>query len=389
VKFHGIHVSDGKAHGPTPMRLLTPFEQTYGVHRAAILIEHAERKDAAFMAAYRAANPPRVLPKPVRADAQSANVLRPRYLADMVGQDRMRALLKRLIDSAKLNGRPLDHVLLVGPAGTGKSTIALAIANELGTDCFRLESPVDHETLLGLREACKAGDVIFCDEAHLMSAGDRRGRTSTTTPEVMYGVLEDFKLVSGDGILDFPAVTFVAATTDAGMLPDAFVARFAIQPIWVDYTVDDLTVIAQHNATALGVVFQGDGAAMFARAGRLTPRVVNSYVRNAAGICAYNRVTDDDARTVLADLNGVTEDGLTMDMQRLMRWLLNFGGRTTRAGTTYQASLATLATVTGHSRDVRAVQGRIEPYLLACGLLRITSGGRALTDAGIARARQL
>lgn len=382
------HINDGVAHAPTIRRLessenVHPIHSVIGSQRANALYHQA------LAAQYGKGQPVRQLPTPVNNSERTQNQLRPAKLSEMVGQPHLRDLLERLIDLAQLADRVLDHVLLVGPAGTGKSTIANAIANEMGSDCYQIEAPISHDTLLDLRQVCKRGDVIFIDEIHQQSYGDRRGRSSNNTPEVLLGVLEDRRLVSGNGVLDFPEVTFIGATTDEGQLPDAFVARFPIRPMIEPYTEADLAAIAEMNATQLGKHFTGDGAMAFARAGRLTPRVVNNYVRNAAGLTLSDAIDDALVEMVLTDLNGVSADGLTIDQQRLLTWLLHNGQRTTKSGTTYQASVSTLATAIGKGRDTKSIVLRVEPWLLSCGLLQITSGGRALTDRGIQRARTL
>lgn len=332
----------------------------------------------------------RELPTPVSHSQRSQNELRPALLKDMVGQAKMRGLLSKMIDLSKRTGKPLDHVLLVGPAGTGKSTIANAIANELGTDCYQLEAPVGHDTLLDLREVCQPGDVIFIDEIHQQAYGDRRGRTNNTSPEVLLGVLEDRTLVSGAGVLDFPAVTFVGATTDEGQLPDPFVMRFPIRPVFEPYTTGELAAMVEHSATKFGKHFVGNGARRFARAARATPRIANSYVRNAAGITETDAIDEALVSLVLYELNSVTDDGLTIDQQRLLKYMLANCKQVRNGTTTHRASVSTLASAIGKGRDTKSVILRIEPWLLTSGYLSIESGvGRVLTNKGIARAAAL
>jgi Holliday junction DNA helicase RuvB len=148
----------------------------------------------------------------------------------MIGQDRTKALMRRVIDATLKRRQPLDHVLFVGPSGTGKSTLANVIANELGVDCYQVEAPVSHDTLLALREVMRDGDVLFIDEIHQQAIMERRGRSVSTQPEVLYHVLEDRTIVTETGVLPFPAITVIGATTDEGMLPDAFVNRFPLRP---------------------------------------------------------------------------------------------------------------------------------------------------------------
>lgn len=380
------HPNDGVAHAPSVRRL---HQGEYGTSSGHHLSPERRAQILNAPLTFPKLPPPRRLPQPVNHDQRTANALRPHLLHEMIGQPKMRDLLEKLIDIAQIQDKPLDHVLLVGPAGTGKSTVAHCIANEMGTNVYQIEAPLSHETLLDLRQVLQPRDVVFVDEIHQQSYGDRRGRNTNNTPEVFYGVLEDRTLVSDSGVLDFPPVTFIGGTTDEGQLPDAFVMRFPIRPSFEPYTIIDLIAIAKLNAQQLGVSFQGDVALMFAQAARLTPRVVNNYVRNAAGLAPAKIVNEDLAAMVLHDLNGVADDGLTVDQQRLLRFLLDFGKRTTKSGTTYQASVNTLATAIGKGRDSKSIILRVEPWLLACGLLQITSGGRALTPLGIARAQQI
>ena len=328
------------------------------------------------------------IPQPVNQDDRTANPLRPARLADMVGQERTRALLRRVIDEALRRGIPLDHVLLVGASGTGKSTVSNVIANELFVNAYQVEAPVSHETLLELREVMQDRDVLFIDEIHQQAIMERRGRSTNTQPEVLYTVMEDRRLVSGSGVLDFPAITIIGATTDEGMLPDAFINRFPLRPVLEPYTEDDLATIAEYNADALDVDITYTAALRFARASRGVPRQINNYVRNGAML--GTRIDDSLADEVLAELNRVTHDGLTLDMQRVLTFLALRAKRTTGDGkTTYQASVNTIATAIGKGRDTKAVQLRVEPYLIERGFLQVGHGGRLLTDAGLRRAEQL
>jgi Holliday junction DNA helicase RuvB len=334
-------------------------------------------------------DPSPAAPQPVTAALRTANPLRPNLLGEMIGQERVRRLLRRIIDAAEERNVVLDHVLLVGPSGLGKSTIAHVIANELETDCYQVQAPVSGEQLLELRLQMIDHDVLFIDEIHQQAIADRRGRNASTEPEVLYQVLEDRRLVTPTGVLDFPKITVVGATTDEGMLPDPFINRFPLRPVLEPYKQNELTLIAKLNADALGVQITMDAARTFARAARGVPRQVNNYVRNGAML---GTVIDVDlAEEVVRELNRTTDDGLTLDMQRALVFLYRRGKRNNRAlGTiTYQASVATLATALGKSRDTKAVVLRIEPYLIERGYLQVGHGGRSLTDSGVSRAQQL
>jgi Holliday junction DNA helicase RuvB len=316
------------------------------------------------------------------------NPLRPESLDTMIGQPRIKTLLRRVLDATLERDVTLDHVLLVGASGLGKSTLGNIIANELHVRCYQVEAPVSHDTLLELRTLMEDQDVLFIDEIHQQAVMDRRGRQSSTQPEVLYQVLEDRTIVTSEGLLPFPEITAIGATTDEGLLPDAFINRFPLRPVLEPYTKDDLTRIAKMNAEILDVGLTWEAARLFAGASRGVPRQINNYVRNGAMLGTM--IDEDLAREVLHDLNRVTIDGLTLDMQNVLRFLHKRAKRTNGQGeTTYQASVTTLATAIGKSRDVKAVQLRIEPYLIERGYLQVGHGGRSLTPAGLRRAQEL
>jgi Holliday junction DNA helicase RuvB len=334
------------------------------------------------------APPAAPVPVPVTATTRTSNPLRPARLADLIGQPRMKKLLRRVIDASEARGVPLDHVLLIGSAGQGKSTIAHVIAAELGTDCYQLQAPVSADQLMALRTTMRDFDVFYVDEIHQQAVADRRGRSAQTDPEVLYHVLEDRKLVTPTGVLDFPHVTVIGATTDEGMLPDSFLDRFPLRPTLEPYAQTDLSKIARYNADALGVGITFEAAVAFARAARGVPRQINNYVRNGALLA--DKIDVDVAEEVVRDINRTTDDGLSYDMQRALVFLYRRGRRKTRAGAvTYQASVATLATALGKARDTKAVVLRVEPYLIERGYLQVGHGGRSLTDAGVTRAKEL
>lgn len=325
------------------------------------------------------------------ADARSKNELRPLTFFDILGQERAKKLLQRMVNTAKSRGTSLDHVLLVGPAGTGKTTFANVIAEAMGVEVYMLEAPISADTLLSLRTTMRDGDILFIDEIHQQSVGDRRGRSSNTQPEVLFSVMEDFTLPTGLGVLPFPRITVIGATTDEGALPDPFVMRFPIRPALEEYSENDLAVLAMRNAAKLGLHCSSAVAHRFARASRRVPREINNYIRNAAALVSGQAITDELASEVLYDLVGVTDDGLTRDMQNVLTFLLTRCKRVVAASgeTRYQASVSSIATAIGKSRDQKAVQLRVEPHLIREGYLQVLHGGRALTDAGIQRAKEL
>jgi Holliday junction DNA helicase RuvB len=327
---------------------------------------------------------------PATTTAAAGNALRPSSFGDIVGQERAKDLLRRLVAHSKRSGEPLEHCLFVGPSGTGKTTFAHVCANELGKRVFQLEAPVSADTLLELREAMDDGDILFLDEIHQQAIAERRGKSSSTQPEVLFSIMEDFTLPTQYGVLDFPRITFFGATTDEGALPDAFVNRFPVRPPLARYLSAELELIANASAEKLGGVLTKDAARIFGSASRGVPREVNNYVKQAIKLSGSGVVRRALAQEIL-DFAGVTEDGLTRDMQGMLTFLYQRAKRTRAADgeTTYQASVSTIATAIGKSRDVKAIQLRVEPYLIEQGYVQVGHGGRWLTDAGIDRAREL
>lgn len=328
---------------------------------------------------------------PLTNDDRSKNPLRPTTLDEVIGQERAKRMMARVIEATRTSGEPMDHTLLVGAAGTGKTTFANVVANELHAPCYQISAPVSLETLLNLREQMNDGDILFVDEIHMQAVQERRGKTASTEPEVFLQLLEDQVIATESGMLPYPNITVIGATTDEGMLPDPFIARFPLRPRLDPYTDADLTTMARMNATKLLLDIEGDAAAMFARAARGTPRIINNYVKNARVLVGPDRlITEAIADEVLDVMNGTTRDGLTPDQQAMLTFLYEHGRRETKDGEVrYQASVGTIATGIGKSRDTKAIQLRVESHLIASGFVQVSHGGRTLTDAGITRAQEL
>lgn len=327
--------------------------------------------------------------QPTSTTDRSKNLLRPVTWDDIVGQNDVKDLLRRMAEAAKVTGEPMDHVLFVGPSGTGKTTFAHVLAHELGVRVFQLEAPVSHDMLLELQETMQDGDILFVDEIHQQAIAERRGRSSSTQPEVLFGVMEDFTLTTASGVLPFPQITVIGGTTDEGALPDAFINRFPVRPRMNKYTVEEMAIIVAQSAPKLKRVIGPEAAMIFARASRGVPRDVNNYLRNASKLTTA-RVSRELASEVLS-LNGVTTDGLTGDMQRMLLFLYTRAEHRNKADgeVRFQASVNTIATAIGKSRDTKAIALRVEPYLIEQGYVQVGHGGRRLTDAGVERAHQL
>lgn len=325
--------------------------------------------------------------KPIDFAGRSANELRPSTFDTLVGQDKIKGLMRRIVVGAQESGRPLDHMLFVGGSGTGKTTLAQVVAHESGRRVFQLKAPVALDVFEQMADTCVDGDVVIVDEIHLQVSGDRRGVTQACDPETFFTVMEDRRLMTARGMRAFPAVTFIGCTTDAGLLPEAFINRFPLRPHLADYSEADMRQLADANATAVGMIATKGACAMFARSCRANPRQLNTYIRNARSLTA-TIIGGDVAREVIEDLNSTTLDGLTAPMQDMLKVLLR-AERISKGERVYTASVNTIATALGLSRDTKNVALFVEPWLIRCGYVNVTPSGRALTPAGVRRARGL
>lgn len=189
-------------------------------------------------------------------------------------------------------------------------------------------------------------------------------------------------------MIPFPDVTFIGATTDAGLLPEPFLARFPLQPQLDEYTHAEMRELAIANARWLDMRISEDGAAIFAEASRDIPRQVNTYMRNARSLAATD-VTAEVAYEIVVELNSTTLDGLTRDMQNLLRYLLACRREDAKGNVKFQAGIGSIATALGKSRDSKAIALYVEPWLIKQRYVAVTPSGRALTERGIARAEAL
>ena len=309
-----------------------------------------------------------------KEDKQIEKSLRPQFLNEYIGQDKIRKNLKIYIDAAKIRKESLDHVLFYGPPGLGKTTLCNIIANEMGTNLKvtsgpAIEKPGDMAAILNnLNE----GDVLFVDEIH---------RLNRQVEEVLYPAMEDFAIdiVIGKETgarsirRDLPKFTLVGATTRAGLLTAPLRDRFGVVQKLEFYTTDELKEIVMRSSMVLGVEIDESGAVEIARRSRGTPRLANRLLKRVRDFAQvkYNGVIDKKVADYALDILDVDKLGLdNNDRMILLTIIEKFGGG--------PVGLNTLSAALGE--DAGTLEDVYEPYLLMNGLINRTPGGRVATE---------
>lgn len=310
-----------------------------------------------------------------QADGDMENSLRPKQMSDYIGQDKVKENLSVYIQAAKGRGETLDHVLLYGPPGLGKTTLAGIIANEMGVNIRITSGPAIEKQgdLAALLTNLQEGDVLFIDEIH---------RLNRSVEEVLYPAMEDraLDIIIGKGPsarsirLDLPNFTLVGATTRAGQLSAPLRDRFGVIMRLELYTPQELSVIVKRSASILGIDIDDEGAAQIAARSRGTPRIANRLLKRSRDFAEvkYNGVITEEAAADALSRMEVDDLGLdAIDRRLLTAMIKNYNGG--------PVGLETIAAAIGE--EAVTIEDVYEPYLMQIGFLSRTPRGRCASPA--------
>ena len=307
-------------------------------------------------------------------DKKIEGTLRPQYLKDYIGQEKIKSTLKIFIDAAKSRGEALDHVLFYGPPGLGKTTLCGIIANEMGVNLKVTSGPAIEKPgeMAAILNNLQEGDVLFVDEIH---------RLNRQVEEVLYPAMEDFAIdimlgkdSSARSIrLDLPKFTLVGATTRVGLLTAPLRDRFGVIQRLEFYTPQELRTIIMHSARVLGVEIDPEGALELARRSRGTPRLANRLLKRVRDFAQvkYEGAITKEVTDFALDIMDVDKLGLDQNDRNILLMIIEkFSGG--------PVGLDTLAAALGE--DAGTLEDVYEPYLLMNGLINRTPRGRMATE---------
>lgn len=316
-----------------------------------------------------------IAPQPQQGEERHDRAIRPKRLSDYIGQPRVREQMDIFIGAANSRGEPLDHTLVFGPPGLGKTTLANIIAEEMGVKITSTSGPVLEKAgdLAALLTNLEQGDVLFIDEIH---------RLSPAVEEVLYPAMEDYQLdiMVGDGPaarsikIDLPPFTLVGATTRAGLLTSPLRDRFGIVQRLEFYNVDDLTSIVARSGELMALNVDTQGACEIARRSRGTPRIANRLLRRVRDYAQVKGNGEVDQTCADAALNMLNVDvyGFDhLDRQLLLALIEKYDGG--------PVGVESLAASISEERDT--IEDVIEPYLMQQGFITRTPRGRVATKA--------